>query len=45
MGRHLIDHDPIPGCHANIVDQAAQGLAAPQLAATTPQYCHAAAGR
>jgi hypothetical protein len=28
-----------PGCHANIVDQAARGPAAPQLAATTPQYC------
>jgi hypothetical protein len=25
MGRHLIDHDPIPGCHANTVDQAARG--------------------
>jgi hypothetical protein len=41
MGRHLIDHDPLPGCRANIVDQAARGLAAPQLAATTPQYCNA----
>jgi hypothetical protein len=43
MGSHLINHDPIPRCHANIVDQAARALAAPQLAATTPQYCNAAA--
>ena len=32
MGSHLIDHDPIRRCHANIVDQAARGLPAPQLA-------------
>jgi hypothetical protein len=31
-----------PG-HANTVDQAARRLAAPQLAATTPQYRNAAA--
>jgi hypothetical protein len=32
MGRHLIDHDLLPGCHANTVEQAPRGLAAPQLA-------------
>ena len=39
MGRHLTDHDPLPGRHASTVDQAARGIAAPQLTATTPQYC------
>jgi hypothetical protein len=35
-------HDP--GCHANIVDQAARGwLHLSYVAATTPQYCNAAA--
>jgi hypothetical protein len=32
-----------PGYHPNTVDHAARRLAAPQPAATTPQYCTVAA--